>query len=97
MCRNHSHATVLARGQVVLTEAGWLTAYSLVGEMKLELPTGEHVILPASTLFFLPSPGWGGLLMWELLPTEGPTTSDVYSMAADVMLQTTIPTDTKTG
>jgi len=97
MCRNHSHATVLKRGQVVLTEVGELVAYSLVGDMKLELPTGEYVTLPPSTIFFVPSSGWAGLLMWELPQTEALTTAGQYSMAADVLSQPTTPTSTTKG
>lgn len=94
MCRNHSHATVLKRGQVVLTEAGWLTTYSLVGEMKLELPTGEYVILPPSTIFFVPCPGWEGLLIWDLPQTEELTTAGRYLMGGGAMSQRTTPRTT---
>lgn len=91
MCRNHSHATVLQRGQIVLTEVGWVTTYSLVGEMKLELPTGEHVILPPTTIFFVPCPGWEGLLVWDIRAMEGLTTQERFSMDAEPMSQHTIP------
>jgi hypothetical protein len=91
MCRNHSHATVLKRGQVVITAVGWLTAYSLVGEMKLELPTGEHVTLPPSTIFFVPCPGWEGLLMWDIPQTEELITAERFSMEGDAMSQPTTP------
>lgn len=91
MCRNHSHATVLKRGQVVLTEAGWLTAYTTVGKMVLELPTGESVTLPPTTIFFVPCPGWAGLLLSDLPATAELTTAERYSMVGDVMLQRTTP------
>lgn len=97
MCRNHSHATVLKRGQVVLTEVGELVAYNLVGEMKLELPTGEYEILPPSTIFFVPSRDWEGLLIWELPQTEELTTAERYSMEGVVLLQPTTPTNTTRG
>lgn len=94
MCHNHSHATVLKRGQAVLTESGELTAYQVVGVLKLELPTGETVTLPRSSIFFVPSPGWVGLFLLDLLPTEGPGMPPLFSMDVDVVSQPTRPTNT---
>lgn len=88
MCRNHSHATVLARGQAVLTTAGWLTGYQLVGEMKLELPTGEVVIIPPSGIFFVPCLGWEGFVISDTPPMAGPTTSVAFSMDDERRLRT---------
>jgi len=97
MCRNHSHATVLKRGQVVLTESGWMTAYSSVGEIKLETPTGDSVILPPTTLFFVPSPGWVGLLVWDIQAMEERTMPERYSASVDVMSQPTLENNTTQG
>jgi len=97
MCRNHSHATVLARGLVVITEVGCLTAFSLVGEMTLELATGDNVTLPPSSIFFVPCPGWVGLLVEDLPGMEEPGTSSHFSTDVAVMSQPTRKNNTTKG
>lgn len=94
MCRNHSHATVLTRGQAVLTTAGWLTVYQAVGEIKLEQPTGEVVIIPPSGIFFVPCPGWEGFAISDSPPMEELTTSAAFSMADVLALLITSPKPT---
>lgn len=89
MCRNHSHATAIARGQAVLTEAGWVTVYQVIGEMTIELPTGERVIIPPSGIFFVPSLGWEGFVISDTPPTVAPTMSVAFSTDDERRLSTT--------
>jgi hypothetical protein len=95
MCRNHSHVTAIVRGQAVLTTAGWVTVYQAVGEIKIETPTGDDVIIPASGIFFVPCPDWEGFVISDTPPTGVPTTSDVFLTDDELPLFTTRTMPTK--
>jgi hypothetical protein len=82
---------------VVLTEAGWVTAYTLVGEMTLELATGDRVILPPSSIFFVPCPGWVGLLVRDLPVTADAGIQSLFSTDVDVMSQPTLRSNMTQG
>lgn len=54
MCRNHSHLAAVPLGQVVLTPHGWMQSWRVVQDLKIELPTGDDVIYPPGTVFYVP-------------------------------------------
>lgn len=73
MCRNHSHVAALPLGPHVLTPYGLMQGYALVNDFTIETPTGENVIYPRFTIFYVPCQICGDCAALGTPQTGGPT------------------------